>query len=135
MMNRRIQRRGFTLIELLLVMVILAVLAGVAVPTYMGYAKSSKINAAKATISMVKQSLQNFEVEYDRFPSNEEGLSALVSQPAGLPNWHPFMEKNPVDPWGNPIQYKVNDDGSYNLYSFGPDQQDGTPDDITKDSL
>jgi general secretion pathway protein G len=134
-MIRRKQRRGFTLIELLLVMVILAVLAGVAVPTYMGYAKSSKIKATLATISNTKTALQNFEVEFDRFPTNEEGLAALVENPGNLTNWHQFMEKLPMDAFGNPIIFKINDDGSYQLYSWGPDSQEGTADDITKDQL
>src|SRR3954462_14971910 len=105
-MNRRRKNRAFTLIELLLVMLILAVLAGVAVPMYMGQAAKSKINATKATISNVKTALQAFEVQFDRVPTTEEGLTALIEAPPSLPTWdHQFMEKLPVDGWQRTFAY------------------------------
>jgi general secretion pathway protein G len=132
-MNRRTHRRGFTLIELLLVLVILAVLAGVALPVYFGQAKEAKVKATKASLSNIKSQLANFEIEFDRFPTTEEGLAALVSNPGTLPNWnHPFMDKMPKDGFGQEFQYRFPGNGQlYDLYSIGPDGQDGTADDIS----
>ena len=56
-MKRRRKNRAFTLIELLLVMVILAVLAGVAVPMYMGQAAKAKVNATKATMTNLRKKI------------------------------------------------------------------------------
>jgi general secretion pathway protein G len=94
--------------------------------------------AALAQISMTKQSLQNFEVDFDRFPTTREGLYALTAQPPGVANWHPFMDNYAIDPWGHPLMYKcpgTADPSSYDLYSCGPDGIDGTSDDLTKDQL
>ncbi len=131
-MIRRKQRRAFTLIELLLVMVILAVLAGVAVPIYLGRAAEAKVNATKVSLANIKQALMAFEVDCERFPTTSEGLDSLVNPPSPTPQgWHVYMDKVPKDGWNLPFAY-VNEDGSANfdLYSFGEDQQDGTADDI-----
>ena len=135
-MIRRNQHRAFTMIELLLVMVILAVLAGIAVPIYINRAAEAKVNATKVSLSNIKTALQAFEVDCDRFPTTEEGLEALVTRPANLTsvNWHQNMEKIPLDGWGRTFEYKypgTADPNGYDLYSFGADGQDGTADDIS----
>jgi len=128
--SRRRARRAFTLIELLLVMVILAVLAGVAVPLYLGEAAKAKVKATKTTISNIKTALQAFEVQFDRMPTTEEGLEALVEAPASLPSWdHQFMEKLPVDGWNRTFSY-VNDGTALTIKSFGADGIEGNEDDI-----
>ena len=128
--NRRRVHRAFTLIELLLVMVILAVLAGVAVPLYLGEAAKAKVKATKTTISNIKTALQAFEVQFDRMPTTEEGLMALVEAPASLPSWdHQFMEKLPVDGWQRTFDY-ISDGTTYTIRSFGQDGVEGNEDDI-----
>lgn len=134
-MYRTIRRRrgAFTLIELLLVLVILAVLAAVVVPKFTGRSEEAKITAAKTQIDAFKTSLALFENDNGRFPSSEEGLQALVVQPANTTNWHKLMDKVPLDPWNNPYQYRFpgthNTDGP-DVFSFGPDGRESN-DDIT----
>ncbi len=120
---RAAARRAFTLIELLLVLVILAILAGIVVPKFTGQALQAKIKAAKAEISTIKTALDTYEVDNGRYPTTEEGLGLLV--PAKL-------EKMPVDPWGNPYVYRVpgTNGKSYDLFSMGPDGHEGGGDDV-----
>jgi len=131
--------RAFTLIELLLVMVILAVLAGIAVPTYIGYAREAKIKATKAGLSNISTALHEFEVKFDRFPTNDEGLAALVTAPAALPAWdHAFLAKMPVDAWGHAFLYRapgIAHPESFDIGSLGPDEQPDTGDEITQDDI
>ena len=135
-MSRRTHqpRRGFTLIELLLVMVILVVLAGIAVPIYIGRAETAKKDAAKADINMISSALDLFETDCTRFPTNEEGVGALMQQPSGVTGWHgPYLKKEPIDPWKNPYNYSypgTRNPASYDLSSSGPDGRPGTDDDI-----
>jgi len=133
---RRIRRRcGFTLIELLLVLAILAVLAVVVVPKFTGRSQQAKITAAKTDIANLELLLDAFEIDCARYPTTEEGIQALVQQPADLQEWKgPYLKRGlPKDPWRNPYVYRYpgrHNTSGYDLYSFGPDGQEGGEDDI-----
>lgn len=134
----RVQRslaRGFTLIELLLVLVILAVLATLVIPRFAGQGKKAKITGAIGDIAGFKIALGMFESNCGRFPTTEEGLAALVTQPGDVKGWAgPYLDKLSVkpDPWGNPYQYRYPGQHGvdYDLWSYGPDLADGGDDDI-----
>jgi len=127
-------RRAFTLIELLLVLVILAILAAVVVPKLTGRSEDAKKAAAKADIATIDGQLETFEIDAGRYPTNDEGLGALVNAPGNVKSWKgPYVKRLPNDPWGNPYQYRY--PGQYNkngfdLFSMGPDQHEGGGDDI-----
>ncbi|HEY7087379.1 MAG TPA: type II secretion system major pseudopilin GspG [Tepidisphaeraceae bacterium] len=134
--NRQSRRNAFTLIELLLVMVILVVLAAIVAPRFTGRSQQAKITAAKTQINNLESAVKMFETENSRFPTEDEGLGALVTAPASATNWHgPYMEKGiPADPWGNAYIYHCpgqHNTDSFDLYSFGPDGREGGNDDIT----
>ena len=127
--------RGFTLIELLLVLVILAILAAVVVPKFTNKSEMARKAAAKTDIANMETALDSFEVESGRFPTTEEGLGALIQPPANIKAWGgPYLKRGiPTDPWGNPYAYRF--PGQYNatgydLFSFGPDGNEGGGDDI-----
>lgn len=136
--NHQTERRtrGFTLIELLLVLVILAVLAGLVVPRFTGRAEQAKITAAATDIAALGGALRMFEVDCDRFPTTQEGLQALIQQPNNAPRWKKggYLDNGlPTDPWNNPYVYRcpgTHNPNGYDLYSFGPDGQEGGGDDI-----
>jgi general secretion pathway protein G len=125
---------AFTLIELLLVLVIIAVLASVVVPKFAGRSEQARVAATKADITILDAAFDQFEQDCGRYPTTEEGLSALVQQPANVQNWHgPYIKKGePVDQWKNAYVYRFpgTQGTDYDLYSFGPDGREGN-DDIT----
>ena len=126
---------GFTLIELMLVLVILATLAGLVAPKFVGQSKQAKLKAAKVQITNFETALDAFEIAVGRYPTSTEGLDALIHKPTTDPgDWQqPFMKNIPLDPWGNdyvyvyPGQHNVD---SFDLYSYGPDGKPGGDDDI-----
>ena len=122
-------RSAFTLIELLLVMVILVVLAAVVVPKFTSRSEQARVTAATTDISNLETALDAFEVDNGRYPSNEQGLQALVAKPQSSPvppNWKPYLDKLPKDPWGNAYQYlNPGVHGEIDVFSFGADGQAG----------
>jgi general secretion pathway protein G len=132
--RRSIQRSGFTLIELLLVLVILAILMGVVVTKFTGRTEQARITAAKTDIEAISTALEAFEVDNGHYPSNDEGLGALIQQPSNAQSWHgPYLKKDtiPTDPWGNQYVYRYpgsNNANGYDLASMGADGREGTDD-------
>lgn len=129
-------RRAFTLIELLLVLVILASLAVIVVPKFTGVSERSKRQAAETGIEGLTTALNRFEVECGRFPTTAEGLAALLEAPTNVKGWNgPYLEKKgtPKDPWGTPYVYRCpgqQNPNGFDLYSCGPDGNEGGGDDI-----
>jgi general secretion pathway protein G len=124
---------GFTLIELLLVLVILSVLAVVVVPKFTGRSEQAKQTAAKADIATLKAALERFELDAGRYPTTDEGLSALVTQPGSVTKWFQQIDKLPTDPWQNPYNYRYpgqHNTNSYDLWSNGADGREGGTDDV-----
>jgi len=120
---------GFTLVEIMVVVVILGILAVLIVPRVLGRTDEAKQAAAKHDIATVMQSLKLYKLDNGRYPTNEQGLQALVTKPTSAPspsNWKPYLDKVPKDPWGNPYQYLAPGvHGEVDVFSLGADNQPG----------
>ncbi|WP_374437364.1 type II secretion system major pseudopilin GspG [Inhella sp.] len=123
------RRRGFTLIELLVVIVIIGVLGAMVVPNLLSRADDARITAARGDIAQLMQNLKMYKLDNQRFPSAEQGLEALVQKPTVgsiPPNWRPYIEKLPKDPWGHPYQYaNPGVKGEIDVFSLGADNRPG----------
>ena len=111
------KQRGFTLLELLVVIVIIGLLAGYVAPRYFSQVGKSETQVARAQIDALEKALDQYRLEHRRYPTSEEGLTAIG----------PFMKKAvPNDPWGRPYQYRApGAKGDFELFSLGRDGRPG----------
>ena len=127
--SRRHGEHGFTLLELLVVLAIMGMLAAIIAPQVIRYLGSSKTSTAKVQIQYVMQSLELFRVDVGRYPTQQEGLEALVNPTPTAPNWNgPYLKKETAlkDPWGNPYFYQIpGQHGEVDVYTLGNDKAPG----------
>jgi general secretion pathway protein G len=134
--KRRSSRLGFTLMEMIIVLSIIALLMGLVIMNLGGVQDVAKIKKAQADLIALREALSTYEVQTGTLPTTDQGLKALWAKPTTDPvpdQWHKIMDEEVLDPWGHSYKYqnpgKHNTDG-YDVYSMGPDGQDGTEDDI-----
>lgn len=127
-------RAGFTLTELLIVMAILVLLVSMVGPRLLGSKEKADINSVKTQIGMFQSALERYAIDMNKFPSSEQGLTALIAAPAAdaggggeslsedlqlegdaasdggsTTAWDgPYIntETLPRDPWGNSYRYE-----------------------------
>ncbi|MFC3852999.1 type II secretion system major pseudopilin GspG [Salinispirillum marinum] len=120
---------GFTLIELMVVLVIIAVLTGLVAQNFIGRDHEARVGAARADFTSIENALTTYRLDNQNYPSTEQGIDALMSQPGGSPvprNWRgPYLRRAPIDPWGNPYVYINQGSNQIEIISYGADGQPG----------
>lgn len=120
---------GFTLIELMVVLVIIAVITGMVAQNFIGRDQEAMRQAVRADFNTIENALQMYRLENSHYPSNEQGLDALMNEPSGSPtprNWRgPYLRSAPRDPWGNDYDYVNHGDNRIEIISYGADGQPG----------
>lgn len=108
---------GFSLIELMVVIAIIAMLAAAVGYRVLGALEDAEVTTAKAEISAFKSALINYRIVFKTFPSNEQGLNALVQNEKN----RKFLDRVPLDPWNNDYVYKLEGSRDFTIMSYGAD--------------
>ena len=123
---------GFTLIELMVVITILALLVALVAPKLVGRTDEAKVTAAKAQLKNIESALELYKLDNGIYPSTEQGLQALVTEPTIPPapsSWKKggYLPKVPNDPWKRPYIYLSPGirNPEYDLLSYGADGEPG----------
>lgn len=138
MIRRTRPARGFTFLEIMFVVVIIGVLLAVAIPRFTGKTQRARERATELQMRNISLALKEYEMEIGTFPTSSQGLEALIRRPSGVGEdvWRDaFLDQDdlPKDAWGNPFNYRAPGEHhrDFDLWSNGPDGQEGTEDDIT----
>jgi len=120
---------GITLIELLVVVTIIAMFAALVGPRLFRQVGRSRVTAARAQINSFQTALGAYKLDTGRFPTTEQGLEALRTEPDDLPRWDgPYLPQEiPLDPWGNAYVYRFPGEhgDEPDIVSLGNDNQAG----------
>lgn len=129
--SARHANKGFTLVELMAVLLIIALLAGVAVKNFMGTTEKAKVTTTKTTLKALHGAINMFKLDTGRYPSEEMGLLELVEMPTDVDGWSPggYLESTnvPQDAWKNDFVYMLNPESGkpFVVISYGADGKEG----------
>jgi len=127
-------RDGFSLLEILVVVLIITILATIVGVSVVKEPGRARVAAAKTQIKVFGTALRLYRMDNGQYPTQQQGLIALVEKPALAPVPQSFRSEGylesrnlPLDPWGNAYVYLIpGSDGSpYEIITYG---SDGEPD-------
>lgn len=119
---------AFTLMEMMLVLLIIALIIGAVAMRFANFENNAQITTTQGKVRSLEASLMSYKTMNMFYPTQQQGLEALVTRPASDPvpkRWSQFVKADGImDPWGRKIQYrnpgKHNPQG-YDVFSMGPD--------------
>ena len=135
-------RRGFSLIEVMIVLAIIIMIVTLVAFNMRGARDDAKISSARINMRTLEKALERFYEKMGRYPTDDEGIRALwdksvITDESEVTKWERLInnaEDAANDPWGTAWGYRQKDESTeenvFELWSFGPDKQDGTEDDI-----
>ncbi len=126
--NRRRKDAGITLLEVLVVLAIIAMVTTVAAPRILDNFGRAKAQTATVQMANIKGALQIFYLDVGRFPTEAEGLQALIAAPSGIQSWSgPYIDAEAIlDPWGRGYLYRSpGQEDAFDLFTLGRDGQPG----------
>ena len=125
--HRQLQyRSGFSLMEMMIVLLIIAMMAGMVAFNMSGFLTAGRVDGAKADLNTLHEAVLLYEATFGNYPTNESGLEALVAPNPKFPNGLLKQKSVPKDPWGNPYQYNApGQTGPFEIICFGADGESG----------
>lgn len=120
---------GYTLTEMLVVIGIIGLIAAVLTPNLISQFARAKAKTAQLQLDTLVANIESFRADVERYPTEKEGLKALVAAPSGAEGWTgPYLRDAKMlnDPWGQPIVYAPDPSGrSFKVESLGADGKPG----------
>lgn len=126
---KKITRSAFTLVEIIAVLVILSLLAAVAIKNVTGKIDKAKVMQTKVNLAALHEAVMQFKLDTGRYPTEEEGLMALLEEPTDVMNWEPggYLQSTglPIDGWNHEFIFQLYPDSGkpFVIISYGADDE------------
>lgn len=120
--------RGFSLLEMLIVVAIIGLIATLVFSRLGGTLGKSKVKVTDAQIQAAAASIERFNMDVGRYPTEQEGFGVLLEEPADTPSWAgPYLDRDeiPTDGWDRALIYKPDERWGFRVLSLGADGQPG----------
>jgi len=130
--SRVVRDLGMSLIEIIIVISLIGVIMSIIIGSLTTQQDEAMKDASRLAMGKIQQSMELYRVHNFRYPTSEQGLKALSSDPGNAKRWRgPYIEEAKLtDPWGVNFEYE-SDGRTFKITSAGPDGSIGTEDDIT----
>jgi general secretion pathway protein G len=128
---RNSKHRGFTIIEVMAVIVIIGILGGIVAVNVVGRIDKARVVSTKANLKLLHEAVIHFKMDTGRYPTEDEGLNALIEQPTDVTGWNTggYLETTeiPQDAWGNDFVYQLYPESGkpFVIISYGADGEEG----------
>jgi len=130
----KIQRSGFTLVEVLLVLAILGAIAAMVVPDLLSRQGKAQADSVRISLKATEQALKMYAIDHGgKWPKADVAIQTLLEPQDSDPQWSgPYLESQPIDPWGSELRCRQSKESGPRLkvFSVGPDGKENTDDDI-----
>jgi general secretion pathway protein G len=136
MKTRKVNRiyRAFTLVELMAVVIIIGLIAAIAAKNFFGQTEVARVTTTKATMGNLHDAVNLFKMQTGRYPTEEEGLMALIERPSDVESWPDggYLKGTtlPRDAWKHDFIYQLNPESGkpFVIISLGADGKEGGED-------
>lgn len=129
--RKRKNRFGFTMVELMAILIIIGLLATLVVTKVATKIDQARVTTTKANLKLLHNAVNQFKMDTGRFPTEDEGLKALIEQPSDVTRYEPggYLETTdiPKDGWGNDFIYELSPESGkpFVIKSLGADGKEG----------
>ena len=132
--KKRRMRKGFTMVELMAMLIIIGLLATLVVTKVASQIDKARVTTTKANLKILHSAVNQFKMDTGRFPTEEEGLMALIEQPSDVISYEPggYLETTEIakDAWGQDFIYESFPESGkpFVIKSLGADKEEGGDD-------
>jgi general secretion pathway protein G len=129
--KKRRMKRGFTMVELMAMLIIIGLLATLVVTKVADQIDKARVTTTKANLKALHAKVNEFKMDTGRYPTEEEGLLALIEQPSDVISYPEggYLETTdiPTDAWGNEFYFELFPESGkpFVIISWGADGEEG----------
>ena len=119
------------MVELMAMLIIIGLLATLVATKVVSQIDRARVTTTKANVKMLHFAVNQFKMDIGRFPTEEEGLEALLEPPPDVMNYQPggYLETTdiPKDAWGWDFVYQLWPESGkpFVIISYGADGEEG----------